>query len=84
MELVWYTGMSMDARLASSEHRLDFLETLGRGADVVEASWRIAAPILDVWGSLPPRDFPNYAAGTWGPREADELLLRDGRRWVNG
>ena len=25
--------------------------------------------------------FPNYAAGTWGPREADELLERDGRRW---
>ena len=40
-------------------------------------------PILDVWNALPPREFPNYPAGTWGPREADELLERDGRRWSN-
>jgi glucose-6-phosphate 1-dehydrogenase len=58
--------------------------TLFHRADVVDASWRIAGPVLDVWGSLPPRDFPNYAAGSWGPKDADELLLREGRRWVNG
>jgi glucose-6-phosphate 1-dehydrogenase len=28
-----------------------------------------------------PRDFPNYAAGTWGPEAADDLLARDGREW---
>ena len=32
---------------------------------------------------LPARDFPNYEAGSWGPRAADELLARDERRWVN-
>jgi glucose-6-phosphate 1-dehydrogenase len=52
-------------------------------ADLVEESWRIATPILDVWASLPPRDFPNYDAGTWGPAASHELLTRDGRRWVN-
>jgi glucose-6-phosphate 1-dehydrogenase len=52
-------------------------------ADLVEASWRIATPILDVWATLPARDFPNYEAGTWGPHAADELLARDGRRWVS-
>jgi len=26
---------------------------------------------------------PKYAAGTWGPKEADELLNRDGRYWRN-
>lgn len=52
-------------------------------ADLVEESWRIATPILDVWGSLPGRDFPNYEAGTWGPAASMELLTRDGRRWVN-
>jgi glucose-6-phosphate 1-dehydrogenase len=52
-------------------------------ADLVEASWRIMTPILDVWASLPARDFPNYEAGTWGPPAAAELLARDGRRWVN-
>ena len=40
-------------------------------------------PVLDVWRALPPRNFPNYASGTWGPKEADELLERDGRRWRN-
>jgi hypothetical protein len=38
---------------------------------------------LDVWKALPPRNFPNYAAGTWGPKEADDLVERDGRRWRN-
>jgi glucose-6-phosphate 1-dehydrogenase len=55
--------------------------TLFQRADMVEASWGVVAPILDVWKALPPRNFPNYAAGTWGPKEADELIERDGRRW---
>ena len=52
-------------------------------ADMVEAAWEVASPILDLWGSLPARDFPNYPAGSWGPAAADELVARDGRRWVN-
>ncbi len=55
--------------------------TLFQRADMVEAGWSVVAPILDVWKALPPRQFPNYAAGTWGPKEADELLERDGRQW---
>jgi glucose-6-phosphate 1-dehydrogenase len=43
----------------------------------------VVTPILDVWKALSPRNFPNYAAGTWGPRESEELLTRDGRRWRN-
>jgi glucose-6-phosphate 1-dehydrogenase len=57
--------------------------TLFHRADTVEAAWRIATPILDVWGSIPPRDFPNYAAGAWGPPASDELMKRDGRAWRN-
>jgi hypothetical protein len=34
-----------------------------------------------VWKALPPRDFPNYAAGSWGPKEAAQLLDRNGHRW---
>jgi glucose-6-phosphate 1-dehydrogenase len=52
-------------------------------SDLVEASWRIVTPMLDVWATLPARDFPNYEAGTWGPAASAELLARDGRRWVN-
>ncbi len=56
--------------------------TLFQRADSVEDGWAVATPILDVWKALPPRDFPNYPAGTWGPKEADELLARDGRVWL--
>ena len=28
-----------------------------------------------------PPPFPNYAAGTWGPEAADDLMAREGRRW---
>jgi glucose-6-phosphate 1-dehydrogenase len=55
--------------------------TLFQRGDMVEASWTVVQPILDVWKALPPRDFPNYAAGTWGPAQADELIRRDGREW---
>ena len=55
--------------------------TLFQRADGVEDGWQIVTPILDIWKALTPRDFPNYAAGTWGPSDADELLTRDGRAW---
>jgi glucose-6-phosphate 1-dehydrogenase len=55
--------------------------TLFQRSDMVEAGWRIIDPVLDVWKSLPPRSFPNYAAGRWGPKEAEELMTRDGREW---
>jgi len=55
--------------------------TLFHRADMVEEAWRIATPIVDVWASLPVRDFPNYAAGSWGPPAADALIQHDGRSW---
>ncbi|HET9408065.1 MAG TPA: glucose-6-phosphate dehydrogenase [Candidatus Sulfotelmatobacter sp.] len=58
-------------------------QTLFQRADMVEAGWAVVNPILDVWKALPPRNFPNYPAGTWGPKDADELLEKDGRRWRN-
>jgi glucose-6-phosphate 1-dehydrogenase len=36
---------------------------------------------MEGWANLPPPKFPNYEAGSWGPREADELIERDGRQW---
>ncbi len=47
----------------------------------IEAGWQAVQPILDAWANDPPRDFPNYAAGSNGPAAADELLARDGRAW---
>jgi len=54
--------------------------TLFDRADGVEAAWALVNPILEYFESHTPK-FPNYAAGTWGPHEADELLERDGRHW---
>ncbi|HEY4492949.1 MAG TPA: glucose-6-phosphate dehydrogenase [Acidobacteriota bacterium] len=56
--------------------------TLFSRTDLVETSWRIAQPILDFWAAEPVSDFPNYPAGSWGPRAAFDLMERDGRQWV--
>jgi glucose-6-phosphate 1-dehydrogenase len=55
--------------------------TLFQRADMVEMGWLIVNPMLEVWSALPPRNFPNYPSGSWGPKEADELLERTGRKW---
>ncbi|HEY6350275.1 MAG TPA: glucose-6-phosphate dehydrogenase [Candidatus Angelobacter sp.] len=67
-EILLYDGMTGD-------------QTLFQRADMVEAGWAVVDPILDIWKALPPRNFPNYAAGSWGPKEADEIIARDGRSW---
>ncbi|MBZ5697754.1 MAG: glucose-6-phosphate dehydrogenase [Acidobacteriia bacterium] len=54
--------------------------TLFDRADGVEAAWALVNPILESFEAHKPR-FPNYAAGTWGPHEADKLLERDDRHW---
>jgi glucose-6-phosphate 1-dehydrogenase len=58
--------------------------TLFQRVDMVEAGWTVVEPILDVWKALPARDFPNYSAGSWGPRDAEVLMERSDREWYNG
>ena len=55
--------------------------TLFQRADMVEAGWNVVESIIDVWKALPARNFPNYAAGSWGPKEAEDLIERDRRHW---
>ncbi|WP_018289816.1 glucose-6-phosphate dehydrogenase [Verrucomicrobium sp. 3C] len=55
--------------------------TLFMRADQVEAAWSLVEPILQVWESNPPTDFPNYSAGSWGPEAAQVLIARDGKSW---
>lgn len=55
--------------------------TLFMRADQVEAAWRLLMPVLEVWKTTPPSDFPNYAAGTWGPEGTQGLLAEQGHRW---
>jgi glucose-6-phosphate 1-dehydrogenase len=68
-EVMLYSAMIGDATLFSR-------------TDMVETAWQIAQPILDSWSSNRPGDFPNYPSGSWGPKEAFDLIERDGRKWV--
>jgi glucose-6-phosphate 1-dehydrogenase len=67
-----YERLILDAMLGDA--------TLFTRSDEIEEQWAIVDAIVAGWQ----RDraaFPNYAAGTWGPPSADELLHRDGRSW---
>jgi glucose-6-phosphate 1-dehydrogenase len=68
-EVLFYNAMIGDATLFSR-------------TDLVETAWRIAQPILDEWARVRPVDFPNYPAGSWGPKAAYDLIERDGRQWA--
>ena len=50
--------------------------------DGVEAMWGVVDPLIEHWERIEAPDFPNYAAGSWGPAAADRLLERDKRRWI--
>ncbi|HYH66294.1 MAG TPA: glucose-6-phosphate dehydrogenase [Urbifossiella sp.] len=56
--------------------------TLYSRADLVEAAWRVAQPVLDAWKDAPVEEANVYPAGSWGPTAAFDLMTRDGRRWV--
>jgi glucose-6-phosphate 1-dehydrogenase len=54
--------------------------TLYTRQDMVEASWTVVEPIQHVWKETK-YNFPNYAAGTWGPAAADDMLAQRGHVW---
>jgi glucose-6-phosphate 1-dehydrogenase len=54
--------------------------TLFTRADEVEEQWSLVDAMVAYWKRDRP-SFPNYAAGTWGPAAAAELMRRDGRMW---
>ena len=55
--------------------------TLFLRKDAVEAAWKFVMPVLDHWSRGRVRDLPEYQCGTWGPVEADRIILPDGRTW---
>ena len=55
--------------------------TLFTRDDEVEAQWAYADRVFDAWAEEANAPPPTYAAGSWGPEQADDLLARDGRRW---
>jgi glucose-6-phosphate 1-dehydrogenase len=67
-----YERLILDAMLGDA--------TLFTRTDEVQEQWKLVDAIVSAWKRDRP-SFPNYAAGTWGPHSADELLHRDGRSW---
>jgi glucose-6-phosphate 1-dehydrogenase len=55
--------------------------TLFTRSDEVEAAWRVVDPLIQYWESHKPKRMPTYAAGSYGPREADELIEKAGAEW---
>lgn len=79
-------GASFGGHLADAYTRLilDCMfgdATLYARGDSVEVAWQLITPIHEGWASNKESKVYEYAAGTWGPKEADEMLMKDGRRW---
>lgn len=56
--------------------------TLFARRDEVENAWKFVDQIEHAWHQNPtPPPLFEYASGSWGPKEADDLLARDGRAW---
>ncbi len=84
MDFTYGSAFSVDSPDAYETLILDALlgdASLFTRADEVEKAWAIVNPVIDAWADAPAPEFPNYAAGTWGPAAADDLLARDERRW---
>ena len=84
MDFAYDTSFVVDSPDAYETLILDALlgdASLFTRADEVEAAWSVVTPIIKAWADTSAPNFPNYAAGSWGPEAADELLERDGRRW---
>ena len=67
-----YQRLLLDCMLGDS--------TLYARRDMTERGWEIVTPVLEAW-QKPASAFPNYEAGSAGPKSADELIEREGRDW---
>lgn len=52
-------------------------------SDELESSWKLVTSILKGWEGRDP-GFPNYERGSWGPVASDNLIEKDGRKWLKG
>jgi glucose-6-phosphate 1-dehydrogenase len=68
-----YERLLLDCMLGDS--------TLFTRIDETEYSWQLLDAIEHAWSRTSAAPLPQYEPGTWGPREADALIERDGRTW---
>jgi len=84
MDFCYETAFGVRLPSAYETLLLDVMQgdaTLFIRRDEIEAQWRLITPILEAWAHQQPPPFPNYAAGSEGPAQADSLPARNGHRW---
>jgi glucose-6-phosphate 1-dehydrogenase len=85
MDFQYSTAFGMASANAYERLLLDCMlgdPTLFASSKFVELGWSLLTPILQAWKNKPPSDFPNYAAGSWGPDAADKIMDY-GQSWRN-
>jgi glucose-6-phosphate 1-dehydrogenase len=78
-------GHDLASARAINQSLLDVMSgdaTLFMRADQVEMAWSVIDPVLEVWSSIEPSDFPNYPSSSWGPESAEALIAQDKRNWL--
>ena len=51
-------------------------------SDELANSWDFITKILKGWEKEGEKGLKTYKPETWGPKEAQELIERDGRKWL--
>lgn len=84
MEFCYKTSFDVPQPEAYERLLLDVIlgdQSLFISQEEVEKSWRIIDPIRKVWDAGKP-PLATYKPGSWGPKEADELIEADGHQWL--
>jgi glucose-6-phosphate 1-dehydrogenase len=84
MDFTYAEAFGNDAHPAYETLLLDCMigdPTLFTRSDEVEMAWEIIDPVLQYWDQHPDAPLPTYPAGSWGPKDADQLLDGDHNRW---
>lgn len=53
-------------------------------SDGIDLSWKLMDPIISAWQGTNAPPLSVYEKGSWGPKEAEAFLARDGRAWLPG
>ena len=84
MEFCYKTSFDVPQPDAYERLLMDIIlgdQSLFMAQDVIEESWKIIDPIEEVWQSGQPK-LATYKTGSWGPKESDQLIEKDGRKWL--
>jgi glucose-6-phosphate 1-dehydrogenase len=84
MDFSYQSGFGIKSPEAYVTLLLDVMRgdaTLFIRGDMAEDQWKLITPIEEAWAKQQPPEFPNYAAGSDGPEQANEMLARSGHAW---